>query len=80
MISNSLLNGIDLNHKCIINLDCEQDNNFKKELIKVLEEGFKRLEYSFSSLRFKEEDYFKYNEICSCLNSIVKDLREIKMI
>ena len=33
-----LSNDIDLNHKHIINLGCEQDINFKKELIKVLEE------------------------------------------
>ena len=33
--SNSLSNDIDLNHKDIINLGCEQDINFKKELINV---------------------------------------------
>ena len=41
--SNSLSNDIDLNHKDIINLGCEQDINFKKELIKVLEEISERL-------------------------------------
>ena len=38
-----LSNDIDLNHKHIINLGCEQDINFKKELIKVLEEGLKEI-------------------------------------
>ena len=38
-----LSNDIDLNHKHIINLGCEQHINFKKELIKVLEEISERL-------------------------------------
>ena len=40
---NSLSNDIDLNYKNIINLGCEEDINFKKELIKVLEEILERL-------------------------------------
>ena len=40
---NSLSNDIDLNYKNIINLGCEEDFNFKKELIKVLEEILERL-------------------------------------
>ena len=39
---NSLSNDIDLNYKNIINLGCEEDINFKKELIKVLEEILER--------------------------------------
>ena len=40
---NSLSNDIDLNYKNIISLGCEEDINFKKELIKVLEEILERL-------------------------------------
>ena len=40
---NSLSNDIDLSYKNIINLGCEEDINFKKELIKVLEEILERL-------------------------------------
>ena len=40
---NRLSSDIDLNHNHIINLGCEQDINFKKELIKVLKEISERL-------------------------------------
>ena len=40
---NRLSNDIDLNYKHVINLGCEQDINFKKELIKVLKEISERL-------------------------------------
>ena len=56
MSSNRLSNDIDLNHKHIINLGCEQDINFKKELIKVLEEGFKEISETLYSIEFTIEN------------------------
>ena len=50
-----LSNDIDLNHKHIINLGCEQDINFKKELIKVLEEISERLYSIESQLKIKND-------------------------
>ena len=56
MSSNRLTNDIDLNHKHIINLGCEQDINFKKEIIKVLEEGLKEISERLYSIEFTIEN------------------------
>ena len=48
---NSLSNNIDLDNKKIVN---NYDDNFKTELIKVLEEGLKEISERF---------FFKYNSL-----------------
>ena len=55
MSSNILTNDINLNNKRI-NLGCEQDINFKKELIKVLEERLKEISERLYSIEFKIEN------------------------
>ena len=66
---------VDLNHKHIINLDCEKVNNFKKELINVLEEGFEKLAFKFSMLKYEGDELNKYRDISYCFRSIANDLK-----
>ena len=73
-----LSNDIDLNHKHIINLGCEQDINFKKELIKVLEEGLEKLAFTFNELKCNRDKYSSYSEISFCFKDIANSLRKIK--
>ena len=77
MSSNILTNDINLNNKRI-NLGCEQDINFKKELIKVLEEGLEKLAFTFNELKFNRDKYSSYSEISFCFKDIANSLRKIK--
>ena len=74
----SLNGNVDLNHKHVINLACEQDINFKKELIKVLEEGLEKLAFRFNELKFNRDKYTSYCEISFCFSDIANSLRKIK--
>ena len=69
---------IDLNYKRI-NLDCEKDNNFKKEFIKVLEEGFDELAFKFSMLKYEGDELNKYRDISYCFRSIANDLKKMRL-
>ena len=68
-------NDIDLDNKRIV--DNFNDNNFKKELIKVLELGLERIGSKFLHFRYEKKDRL-FHDIGYCFIGLASELISIK--